>query len=311
MHQLISIPTPRRAKGRPPGRRAAAAIVEADRLPLAPRSRNQPQGPSEMAGRAANDEVDMGEIKNVVIDDYSKGKASSTRGGTTLRPIAPTSASVGPVVHVLLGLITVVVLVCLGLGAAIYVEVKDSNGDADCDGLANQVSALQDKVSQTEASCTAAFTSEVYTFEVHKQKFPSCLRPPGYPNHAWTDILAEAEGSTVNFYSWDGSNQTNSWIDYWLKPRVADYFNINLVRVGIDDTAKAVDIVRTEVNQNNAAGSVGLIWINGDNFAVMKNENLLYGPWADRAPNSVRCCNAILGAISSARHLFGSAFVWS
>ena len=32
-------------------------------------------------------------------------------------------------------------------------------------------------------------------------------------------------------------------------------------------------------------GSVDLIWLNGENFAAMKSQNLLYGPFVDRLPN--------------------------
>ena len=32
-------------------------------------------------------------------------------------------------------------------------------------------------------------------------------------------------------------------------------------------------------------GSVDLIWINGENFAAMKNAGLLYGPFAESLPN--------------------------
>ena len=32
-------------------------------------------------------------------------------------------------------------------------------------------------------------------------------------------------------------------------------------------------------------GAVDLVWINGENFAAMKENDLLYGPWAERLPN--------------------------
>jgi putative thiamine transport system substrate-binding protein len=35
----------------------------------------------------------------------------------------------------------------------------------------------------------------------------------------------------------------------------------------------------------DAGGAVDLIWINGENFAAMKEQGLLYGPWAEDLPN--------------------------
>ena len=34
-----------------------------------------------------------------------------------------------------------------------------------------------------------------------------------------------------------------------------------------------------------SGGSVDLIWINGENFAAMKSNDLLFGPWTAQAPN--------------------------
>jgi putative thiamine transport system substrate-binding protein len=47
-----------------------------------------------------------------------------------------------------------------------------------------------------------------------------------------------------------------------------------------------VAAVLAERNAGKAkGGAVDLIWINGENFAAMKREGLLYGPFADRLPN--------------------------
>jgi putative thiamine transport system substrate-binding protein len=54
--------------------------------------------------------------------------------------------------------------------------------------------------------------------------------------------------------------------------------------VKLADTAEAVRRVRDEVKAA-APGSADLIWINGENFRVMKQEQLLFGPFAEDLPN--------------------------
>jgi putative thiamine transport system substrate-binding protein len=39
---------------------------------------------------------------------------------------------------------------------------------------------------------------------------------------------------------------------------------------------------------NTDRGAVDMLWINGDNFASLKTNNLLFGPWAEQLPNFAR-----------------------
>ena len=43
--------------------------------------------------------------------------------------------------------------------------------------------------------------------------------------------------------------------------------------------------MRDEVKAGKAGGSVDLVWINGENFRAMKQEHLLFGPFAEDLPN--------------------------
>ena len=52
----------------------------------------------------------------------------------------------------------------------------------------------------------------------------------------------------------------------------------------LTDTAEAVRRVRDEVKAGTE-GSADLIWINGENFRIMKAEQLLFGPFAEDLPN--------------------------
>lgn len=102
---------------------------------------------------------------------------------------------------------------------------------------------------------------------------------------AWDEILATARGQTVYWNAWGGSDQVNAYID-WVGSRVADEYGVELVHVKLADTADAVARVLAEKAAGRSdGGSVDLIWINGENFAAMKRQNLLFGPFAERLPN--------------------------
>ena len=99
----------------------------------------------------------------------------------------------------------------------------------------------------------------------------------------WSAIEAEARGQTVYFNAWAGSPQVNAYLA-WAGAELKTRFGITLVHVKLADTAEAVRRVRDEVKAK-APGSADLIWINGENFRVMKQEQLLFGPFAEDLPN--------------------------
>ena len=69
--------------------------------------------------------------------------------------------------------------------------------------------------------------------------------------------------------------------------RVEKRYGVKLVHVKLDDTASAVaKVVAEKAAGKNEGGSVDLIWINGENFASMKKQQLLFSPgWAEKLPN--------------------------
>ncbi len=101
----------------------------------------------------------------------------------------------------------------------------------------------------------------------------------------WAAVLTEARGQSVYWNAWGGSDQINDYIE-WVADRVADEYGIELVHVKLADTADAVTRVLAERSAGRSEnGSIDLIWINGENFAAMKREGLLYGPFAEQLPN--------------------------
>jgi putative thiamine transport system substrate-binding protein len=102
---------------------------------------------------------------------------------------------------------------------------------------------------------------------------------------AWDDTLAAARGQTVYWNAWGGDEQINAYIA-WVGEQVAARYGIELVHVKLTDTAEAVGrIVAEKASGRNGDGSVDLIWINGENFAALKQQDLLFGPFAESLPN--------------------------
>ncbi len=111
----------------------------------------------------------------------------------------------------------------------------------------------------------------------------SVLAAPPFDD--WNVVVSQARGQTVYFNAWGGSERINDYID-WVGERVAAEYGITLAHVKLADTADAVARVLAEkAAGRTSGGSVDLIWINGENFAAMKAQSLLFGPFAEALPN--------------------------
>lgn len=99
-------------------------------------------------------------------------------------------------------------------------------------------------------------------------------------------LAEEAKGQTVYFNAWGGSPAINSYIA-WAGERLKQRYGIELVHVKLADTAEAVSRILAEKTAGKqTGGSVDLIWVNGENFAVMKRQGLLRDDeWAFALPS--------------------------
>ena len=100
----------------------------------------------------------------------------------------------------------------------------------------------------------------------------------------WNAVASQAKGQEVFFNAWAGADNINAYIA-WVGDLVMKRFGVKLTHVKITDTAEVVKRVRDEVKVGKSEGSVDLVWINGENFRVMKTEKLLFGPFAESLPN--------------------------
>ncbi len=101
----------------------------------------------------------------------------------------------------------------------------------------------------------------------------------------WDAVTAAAEGQTVYWHAWGGSTATNDFIA-WIGEKVAEEHGVTLEHVKLSDTGDAVTRVLSEKQAGQDDDSaVDMIWINGPNFAAMKEADLLFGPFAEALPN--------------------------
>ena len=116
-----------------------------------------------------------------------------------------------------------------------------------------------------------------------------CVAPKGALSDpaptSWNQALAQAKGQTVYFNAWGGDPKINAFIA-WAAGRLQAEYGVTLRQVKLSDTGEAVARVLAEKTAGRAdGGSVDLIWINGANFAAMKRQGLLFGPFTQMLPN--------------------------
>jgi putative thiamine transport system substrate-binding protein len=101
----------------------------------------------------------------------------------------------------------------------------------------------------------------------------------------WADTLSEAKGQSLFWNAWGGDERINAYLA-WVGEEMQARHGITLRHVKLADTAEAVARVLAEkAAGRDSDGSVDLIWINGENFAKMKENGLLFGPFVARLPN--------------------------
>jgi putative thiamine transport system substrate-binding protein len=102
----------------------------------------------------------------------------------------------------------------------------------------------------------------------------------------WQATLDAARGQTVYWNAWGGDERTNAFIE-WVGREAEARYGVAIRQVKLTDTAEAVTrVISEKAAGQNEGGSVDMIWINGANFLAMKEQGLLYGPFAGDLPNA-------------------------
>lgn len=98
------------------------------------------------------------------------------------------------------------------------------------------------------------------------------------------EVLAAAEGQTVDLWMFGGDPKGNAYVDDILAPAAQDQ-GVTLRRVPIADTPDALNRVLSELQASRSDGSVDLIWANGFTFSTGKQAEAWQCGWTDLLPN--------------------------
>ncbi len=104
----------------------------------------------------------------------------------------------------------------------------------------------------------------------------------------WDEVVARAqEEGEVRWFHWGGSDELNFWVEQEVVPAMAE-LGITLETSRVPDTRDAVDQVLADeaTGSGLGEGTVDAIWINGENFLTLATQDLLFGAFADKLPNS-------------------------
>ncbi len=102
----------------------------------------------------------------------------------------------------------------------------------------------------------------------------------------WDEVLAEADGQTVTWYHWGGSDVWNNFMDVQIAEQALECCNVTVEHVHVNDTGEVVNRVLGEAEAGRTDdGSVDMIWINAENFITLRQPDLLFGPYAGSLPN--------------------------
>lgn len=115
--------------------------------------------------------------------------------------------------------------------------------------------------------------------------FMYCSTHPLHADDGWKNIVAKAQGQTVYFNGWGGSDAINEYVR-WAAKRVEERYGVTVKHVKITDIGDVVGRILAEKKAGrDTGGSVDLMWINGENFHAMKTNDLLQEPYTQLFPN--------------------------
>lgn len=102
----------------------------------------------------------------------------------------------------------------------------------------------------------------------------------------WESVERSARGQTINWYMWGGSERINNFVDTFYGEALQERYDITLNRVPVADAIDFVNQVLSEKEAGIERGSIDLLWLNGENFASLKQADMLYDGWTRIMPNS-------------------------
>ncbi|MGQ0540235.1 MAG: ABC transporter substrate-binding protein, partial [Blastocatellia bacterium] len=102
----------------------------------------------------------------------------------------------------------------------------------------------------------------------------------------WPEIERKARNTTVNFAMWSGDENRNRFFKTEVAEKLKERYSVTLNVVPLGDTVDAINKLLTEKQAGKTtAGSIDVLWINGENFRTAKQGDLLWGSFSGRLPS--------------------------
>jgi putative thiamine transport system substrate-binding protein len=98
----------------------------------------------------------------------------------------------------------------------------------------------------------------------------------------WQQTLKAATGQSVYLYAWGGSKAVNEYLR-WATREIAQQYRIKLIHVKVTDPSEPVSRLKAE---NGRTSAIDLMWVNGENFAYLKQQGFLLGNLWSAIPNA-------------------------
>ncbi|MGL6025380.1 MAG: ABC transporter substrate-binding protein [Cetobacterium sp.] len=93
------------------------------------------------------------------------------------------------------------------------------------------------------------------------------------------------ENKDVNIYMWGGSKEINIFMDDIVAPEILKSEDIKLKRIPIVDIKDVVNKLIIEKQAGKKNGVIDIIWINGENFKLLKDTGVLEEDILSKIPN--------------------------
>ncbi|MGL4913476.1 MAG: ABC transporter substrate-binding protein [Romboutsia sp.] len=116
-------------------------------------------------------------------------------------------------------------------------------------------------------------------------------------NSSYEELLESAKGTTVNFYGYGGDEVMNKWFDNYVVAQMKNY-DITVKKIGMN-IDEIINKLLSEKQVQNSKGTIDVVWLNGENFKVAKDNKLLFGPFTNNLPNYGKYVNQSLPDITN------------
>lgn len=104
----------------------------------------------------------------------------------------------------------------------------------------------------------------------------------------WSEVLENSKGQVVDIHMWGGSEYVNNYMDDYVRTQLKERYDITLNRVPVTDIRDVINKLIIEKDEGKMDGTVDLMWINGENFKISKENDILYGQLTSLVPNYIK-----------------------